>query len=144
MFYIGFTTGTRTDGSGGRYAEGELTLGRDSERFQSDLGTLSMRDYEAHWRDAISRLLAGKSSSVLVTSYRAPGAGFHVAWPMWREGGTVYFQERLFPNDQLPRPFDPALVYDVVGDRRTVAEEGERISEWRVPLERLATFVMDE
>jgi hypothetical protein len=141
MFFIGFTTGARTDEAGGRYAEGEMTLGAGRERFQSDLAVLSMRDYETQWRDAISRILSRRASSVLITSWRPPGAGFHVAWPMWREGATVRVRQRLFPNDQLPQPFDPAMVYDLVGERRTADEEGERTSEWRVPLEQLATFL---
>ena len=39
MFFIGFVTGARVNEEGLRYAEGELTLGRDRERFRSDLGT---------------------------------------------------------------------------------------------------------
>lgn len=144
MFFIGFVTGARMNEEGLRYAEGELTLGRDRERFRSDLGTWSTRDYETQWHEAISRLLSGKSSSVLITSYRGPEAGDHLAWPMWREGPTICFQKGLLLTEQLPRPFDPAMIYDLVGDRRAIDEAGGRLPEWRVPLEQLATFILDE
>ena len=144
MFYIGFTTGARTDEDGWHHAEGELTLGEAREGFRSDLGTWSMRDYEAHWRDAVSRLLSGKPCSVLITSYRGPGADYHFAWPMWRDGQAVYVQERLLFAEPLPRPFDPAAAWDLVGERVMMGEDGEHISEWRVPLGHLAAYLLDE
>ena len=143
MFYIGFTSAAQTDEEGRRHAQGELTLDRDRAGFQSDLGSWSMREYEAHWRDAIARLMSGKSSSLLVTSYRGPGAGHHVGWPIWREGPTACFQERIFFADELPGPFDPATAYELVGERTTIDEDGDRRAEWRVPLAQLAAFLMD-
>jgi len=143
VFYIGFVTAARVDAAGGRYAEGELTLGGASARFQSDLGSWSMRDYEAQWREAIARLLAGQPTSALVTSYRGPETGHHLIWPMWREGTTVHLQERLVLTEQLPEPFDPASVYALVGERVTVSEGGLPISEWSIPIRQLATFLLD-
>lgn len=141
MFYIGFTTGARVDEDGWHYARGELTLGSAVEGFESDLGTWSMSAYEAQWRDALARLLSGAASAALLTSYRGPDAGYHFMWPMWREGTQVHFQERLLLVDELSAGFDLERVYEYVGERRTLSEEGQRISEWSLPLGQLATFL---
>jgi hypothetical protein len=143
VFYIGFTSGARVDNEGWQHARGELTLGSAVEGFESDLGTWSMGAYEAQWREAIARLLSGASSAVLLTSYRGPGAGYHFMWPMWREGSVVHFQERILFVEEIPDGFDPAQVYDYVGERITVDDEGRRVSEWSLPLGQLATFLVD-
>lgn len=143
MFYIGFTTAAQTDAEGWRHAEGELTLGEASEGFQSDLHTWSMPQYEAQWRTAVARPLAGQTESALLTSYRGPEAAYQFMWPMWRQGITVYLQERLVLAEDLAEPFDPARAWAAVGERMTVSEDGLPESEWEVPLGQLATFMVD-
>jgi len=143
VFYIGYTTAAQTDEEGWRHAEGELTLGEATEGFQSDLHTWSMAEYEAQWRTAVARLLAGQTESALLTSYRGPEAAYHFLWPMWRVGTTVYLQERIVLTEDLAEPFDPGQPWTVVGERSTVNEDGVPVSEWEVPLGQLAPFMVD-
>ena len=143
VFYIGFTSAPRMDDEGRRHATGALTLGSDTESFQSDLGAWSMGDYERQWREAIARLLSGSPSSALITSFHGPAADSHVVWPCWRDGATVVFQQRLLFAGEFAEPFDPAQVYEIVGERVTIDEEGRRVSEWVVPLGHLANFLLD-
>lgn len=143
VFYIGFTSAARTDVEGWRHAVGALTLGSGTESFQSDLGAWSMEDYERQWREAIARVLSGSPSSALITSYRGPGADFHFVWPFWRDGATVVFQQRLLFTGEHAEPFDPSRVYEIVGERVTIDEDGQRVSEWVVPLGHLANFLLD-
>jgi hypothetical protein len=143
VFYIGFTSAAQVDEEGWRCADGELTLGDASEGFQSDLHTWSMAEYEAQWRTAVARLLAGQSVSALLTSYRGPEGTYHSMWPMWREGTTVYVQERLLFTEALAAPFNPRQAWAVVGERTIVSEEGRPMSEWVVPLGQFATYMLD-
>ena len=143
MFYIGFTTAARTDDAGWTHAAGALTLGRATEGFDSDLGTWSMADYERQWREGIARLISGGSSSALLTSYGGPDASHHHMWPVWREGTDAIFQQRLLLTGQLAEPFELSRLYDVVGERVMINGEGQRVSEWVVPLGQLANFLLD-
>lgn len=143
MFYIGFTSAARTDDAGWLHAVGALTLGRATEGFESDLGTWSMADYERQWREGVARLLGGHTSSALLTSYRGPDAAYHFMWPVWREGTDAIFQERLLLTEQLDEPFTTDRLYEVVGERMMIDEEGQRVAEWVVPLGHLANFLID-
>ena len=143
MFYIGFTSAARTDDAGWHHAVGALTLGRATEGFESDLGSWSMADYERQWREGVARLLGGHASSALLTSYHGADAGHHVLGPVWREGTTAIFQQRLQRTEQLAEAFDPTRLYDIVGERVMINDEGQRVSEWAVPLGDLANFLLD-
>jgi hypothetical protein len=124
VFYIGFTSAPRRDEEDWLHAVGALTLGPATEGFEADLGTWSIADYERH-------------------SYRGPEAAYHFMWPVWRVGTDAVFQERLLFAEQLTEPFVPSKVYDFVGDRVIVDEDGRRVSEWTVPLGQLANFLLD-
>jgi hypothetical protein len=53
-------------------------------------------------------------------------------------------QNRLLFLDQLPHDFDPAAPWDSVGPRRTVTEDGDQISEWRVSLDDIREFLASD
>ena len=136
-------TAARVDEEGWAHAAGEITLAGYSERFQSDLRYWTIPQYEKQWKEAVARLLGGKLSTALITSYCGPESGFHFAWTLWREGTVVFAQERMILTELLPAPFDPLQIDDLVGDRRTVTDEGAEISEWSMPFTQVATFGLE-
>jgi hypothetical protein len=144
MFYIGFVSGKRIDSEGWHHAIGEITMGGDSAGFAADLHVWTMADYETQWREAVARFAAGNESSALITSYRGPGVGYHVMWPMWREGTTVLLQERLVIDEAITETNVSEALYARVGDRRTLSDDGDAISEWRVPFSHVLAFLVDE
>ncbi len=141
MFYIGFTTGARTDEEGWRHAIGGLELGSDSDGFAADLSTWSLQDYEAQWRKGIARLAAGAESSALVTSYAGPAAPYHFMWPMWREGHQIVFHEQLVPGEAIKNPDVAEDFYAAVGERRPRNDDGKPVSEWIVPFSDVLAFL---
>jgi hypothetical protein len=144
VFYIGFATPVRTDEEGWRHAFGGLELGAASDAFVADLGTWTISEYEAQWREAIARLAAGKPSSALVTSYVGPGDVIHSIRPMWRVGNTVFLQERLVLDRNIESPNVAAQFYEIVGERSTHSDDGTPISEWAVPFSDVLAFIATE
>jgi hypothetical protein len=142
MFYIGFTTPPRTDEEGWPHALGGVDLGSESDAFAADLGSWRPSDYERQWRAGVARLAAGHGSTALITSYAGPNADFHAMRPMWRVGGTVFVQDRLVLGELVATGAAEEF-YALVGERRTVSDNGELISEWSVPFADVVAFLAD-
>jgi hypothetical protein len=141
MFYIGFVSGARVSEEGWSHAEGELTIGDYSERFEASLTYWRMADYETHWRRAVARLASGAARSALIVSYGG-AEGITDLWPMWREGAQVILQERLVLPSEGHTPVDPEHPEADIGERRSVGEDGP-ISEWTVPLGAVLAFLAE-
>jgi len=60
---------------------------------------------------------------------------------MWRFGESVKLNEQLLFMADLETPIDTENPYTHVGEYRELNEEGERISEWVVPLQDLVDFL---
>jgi hypothetical protein len=144
MFYIGFTTAPQTDDEGWPHALGGIELGSDSDGFAADLRRWSVRDYEGQWREGVARLAAGHPSSALITSYAGPDGAVHSMWPMWRVGNTVFLQQRLVPSGLISPSAGAENFYGLVGERHTVSEHGEPISEWLLPFADVLAFLTSE
>ncbi|WP_263365363.1 hypothetical protein [Edaphobacter bradus] len=121
-------------------ATGELVLGEFKENFVASLYQWNKADYEAQWRDAIKAILKG-SKSALAVWYVAPEFSDNLEWwPMYREGNVIHVQNHLLFYDQLTRPFSQENMLSFIRDRRTINEDGERISEWSVELSEVEEF----
>lgn len=138
-FSIGFTG---FDDHDPLVAIGELRLGEVHEYFESVLGFWELDDYARSWMTGLRRILAGASISCLVTSVTDPSsANFVEVWPLYREETDVYVQNRFIFLDQLTREFDPKAPWESIGPRSIVNEDGQRISEWRVGLDDIRSFI---
>jgi hypothetical protein len=137
MFDIRFELGPEVD-LGNRM--GSITLGSHTERFQSPVGYWSLRDYEQQWIAAARRLLS-EPETVFLTSVADPDAVEVIrGWPMWRDDELVYVHERLFILNQLDHKFDVEQPYSHIGQRLQIGEDG-RISEWRLQVEDISSFL---
>jgi len=63
-------------------------------------------------------------------------------WPMYRVGEMVALQNHMPWYDQLAEPFSIERQFEFVRDRTTSDEDGQRISEWSVPLESVREFAV--
>jgi len=61
-------------------------------------------------------------------------------WPLYRINDQVFVQNHILFFDQLDVPFDPTNPYESVRPRTTI-EDGQEVSEWRVTIEDLQSFV---
>jgi CdiI N-terminal domain len=111
------------------------------EEFLSALSVWTPADYERHWREAASALVANSLRGAFLTSYAAPEASYHVIWPAWREGDRVFVHNRLLFAHHVVGPVFPGNLPDLIGERLTVDEDGQRVSEWEVNIASLAAFV---
>jgi hypothetical protein len=121
-------------------AVGELVLGDFRENFVASLYQWNKIDYKAQWRDAIKTLL-DSSKSALIVEYVSPEFSNKLEWwPMYRIENVVYIQNHLLFYERLKKPFSLKNMFSFVKDRITIAEDGNRISEWNVNLSDVEDF----
>ena len=53
---------------------------------------------------------------------------------LYREGDLVYLQNQMLFPEQLAKALDSRSITKLVGPRKVVTEEGERISEWQTTI----------
>jgi hypothetical protein len=136
VFDIEFATGEpEAQEEGWSALWGHITLGDYSEQFLASLELWDRSGYQRHWIAAAQRLLEGERTTGFVTS------AFQFRWNMWRQGQTVVAQEQLMWTVTTKEVLDPHETYWLIGNRETVSESGEPISEWQLPIEDIAEFV---
>lgn len=128
---------------GVRASFGLIQIGDFQERFIASLMYWTKKDYARHWRQAIGRTVTGSERSCLITSIVDPASSNLLFWwPMYRIEQTVLLQNQLLVFDQLNSTFSANDPYVHVPDHKTVNADGERISEWSVPLQELDHFLL--
>jgi hypothetical protein len=144
-FSIDFVPGLVPDLERGEDAVwGEIQLGDHRERFIASLGFWSKSDYLANWRRSLSRIIHSARSSALITSITDPAqSNFLTWWPIYRLGDDLCFQQQYLGLNSLTRQFDPKDPYEHVPPRVTLTADGQKISEWRIPLEAARSFLVD-
>jgi len=141
MFLIEFITGQQVEFD--ELAQrGRITLGDFSEVFISPLTFWATEAYHHQWIEAAKRLVAGYGRACFVTAMRESlidGPVF--LWSAYRSGDTVYLQHRLLLGEMVKGTFDPLNLCEQVGERTTIAEDGEQISEWQVSISDIEYFL---
>jgi hypothetical protein len=123
-------------------AVGTIVLGSFRETFESPLHVWAREDYERHWVQALERLLDGSESTALTTELYDPAtANFIRWWPAYRFGNEVRFQNQLLLLADLPSALEPSDPFGHVSPYRQTNEDGDRLSEWPVPLDDLYRFL---
>jgi hypothetical protein len=146
MFSIGFTDEPLEypyDDTNIPAAPGRLVLGKSTEEFLANLSLWGKSDYESHWTHELKRLLdEGKPKVALVVSYDDPKAASNMEiWRAYSDGELVHFQNQLLPYSTLPRGFEVPKLNQYIQDRAVVTGEGNRISEWDVPVQDIELFL---
>ena len=126
------------------YGIGYMILGQSRENFRSSLDRWQIADYKKQWSKAIRRLLDGAESSVLITSLPAIDSDDMIElWPMWRSDDIVYIQEEPLFSLEAKKSFDSDNPYIYVGTHLTELDDGQRISQWGVPLQDFIEFLQN-
>ena len=117
-------------------ASGEITIGDFSEKFHASLSYWTHQDYVRQWLSALNKITTFENNkgAIISSMYNPISANFICCWVMYRLGGLVYLQNHILFLDDLSTPFDERNIEKSIPDREQVTEEGERISEWRIPL----------
>jgi CdiI N-terminal domain len=123
-------------------AVGTITLGSFKETFESPLSFWTRNDYEAHWVHALERLVDGSESTALVTEMYDPlSANFITWWPAYRFGSKVRFHNQLLLLAHLSIPLLPNDLFRHVPPYQDTNDDGDRLSEWTVPIDDLCQFL---
>ncbi|MEV6071906.1 hypothetical protein AB0L82_35655 [Nocardia sp. NPDC052001] len=121
---------------------GTLTLGDEVEYFKAPTDYWNLEHYRASWSTALHRIVTGHHVSCLITSIHAPDSAAIVqVWPLYLDGAVVHVQHQLIFLGQPDISFDPAAPWESVPPRATVNDDGDRISEWSVPVVDIGDFL---
>ncbi len=141
-FGIRFAAEQPLDSSDDQVAAGVLTLGSYKEQFLAPLHFWSQSDYRSQWADGLERLLGGAPASALVTEMYDPvSANFIKWWPLYLVDSEVHIQNQILFVQELHSALDPRDPYTHIRPFATHTAEGERFSDWQVPLADIRAFV---
>ena len=119
-----------------------LTLRDFVEEHHADLSNWSVQEYEAQWVRELNAIANSRDRGALITSIHDPSNAYRVwAWPMWRDGDNVHFQNRLLFMLEPKPGFDPFHVADYIGNHKLHSEDGELLSQWTVPIAEIRSFI---
>ena len=145
MFSIGFTDEPLEypyDDTGVPAAPGRLVLEKSMEEFLANLHLWGKSDYESHWTRELKTLLDGNPKVALVVSYNDPHPDSNMEiWRAYRDGELVHFQNQILWYSTLPQLFEVQKISQYIQDRAVVTPEGNRISEWDVPIQEIELFL---
>ena len=103
----------------------------------------SKSDYEYHCARELKALVQGASKIALVVSYDDPKASSNLEiWRVYRDGELAHFQNQLPWYSDLPQDFKIVKMSEYIQDRVLTNAEGDRYSEWDVPIQDIERFLM--
>ncbi len=118
-----------------------LTLGAFEEDMIADLTKWSPADYERQWLSELTQIVGSRTRGALIVRMHDPAHPFRIdTWPMWKEGDTIFFQNRILFMLKPAKHFDPARVRVHIGKRQPHIKDGDP-SEWTVPVAAVRAFI---
>jgi hypothetical protein len=123
--------------------EAEIIIGSFSEKLLIPTTYWDVLDYQKQWRSAANTILTSEpnSASALITSmYEPKNANFITLWSIYREGGTVFIQNKLLFMKDIKGSFKLEKMHEYIGSRVNVNQDGEKISEWSCTIDELKEF----
>ncbi len=145
-FDISFLSGPSIREDGWAYAVGTIQGDGLEDYFRANLDYWTQKNYEDHWQKAIKRIVETGRPTALITDMSDPStANFITWWPMWRLGEEVRMQNQILFLDELDAPFNIADPFSSLTDYNgNLTEEGQRISEWRIPITEMIHFLQSK
>jgi len=145
MFSIAFTKETLTDAEPGEQARiGLVRLGNHEERFIAHLNEWRAQDYVEHWNLALERALTARPAA-LVTDMWTPAQSSHLVWwPLWKIGDDLAFHNQLLffeTHNITGARINVEELFALVGEHFSHNDDGEPVSEWRVPVAEVVAFL---
>jgi hypothetical protein len=126
------------------WAIGRIVAGELDEEFHADLHDWSTQEYEAQWLQALEGLLLGEQRAVLITRYVNQEESDNLEWwALYRDDDTVHVQNHLPFYAPFGRKFSAAEASTFLHDRVMVDPEGNKVSEWAVPVRDIELFVAE-
>jgi hypothetical protein len=120
---------------------GLIRMGGEEESFFAPVSFWGRQEYLNSWYTSLCLGLERRQHSVLVTSMLDPEtANFLMVWVLYFVGESAHVQNHVVFLDDVVPGFDINDVNSYVDEREVVDEDGQRISEWVVPLSEVVSF----
>lgn len=122
-----------------------VMIGKFEETILIPLDYWTKEEYCQQWITSINNLLAEEKSksALLVEMYNPEYANFIKWWPIYRDRDIVYIQNHILLLDELPTLFKPDDLESLVPNRKTIGENGEKISEWASSVSELREWLKE-
>lgn len=121
---------------------GRITIDDFEELFELPTDYWNFGDYISHWVKELTDVVEGKTKTALLTTMFYPDqANFFITWPIYRDGDTVYVQNRIIFLEEIEGDFEIEKLSEYVGDRMTIDEDGKKISEWKTDIASIKEFL---
>ncbi|WP_057920892.1 hypothetical protein [Lysobacter capsici] len=125
-----------SDEDGVACLQGRIQVGEFTEPLLCPIGYWARQDYVEQWLHALDQICMGKEKTALIVSiYDPESSNFVMVWPLYLIGDNVHVQNSIIFLEHLDEVFDAGKVGMYVEDHATISDEGEKISEWIVPVE---------
>lgn len=124
---------------------GEIRIGDFVERFPMSVFDVSPDLYIAQWKRTQARFATVPARGCFLASVLQPAApdGRVFWWIFYRDGDAFVFQNHLLLMSAIDGAFDVEQPERWIPPRETLTEDGQRISEWRVPIAGLVVEVSE-
>jgi hypothetical protein len=141
MFDI-YLTDETVPKSDGNAVYGKIQIEGYAETFVASLVGWTPAQYRQHWREACERVTCEGKESALISSYVEPSwSEFLMWWPLYPDGDVVYVRNELLIYAQQRVPFSIEEPWGSIRQRRTLNDEGLKISEWETTVPSIREFL---
>ena len=95
----------------------------------------TIKDYEKQWAEGIERIKHENQSCLIATMQDIKDQPFISWWILYKEGNKIFVQNQILLSQLYKevvgnKPFNEKTCYQFISPRRTITEDGEKISEW--------------
>jgi CdiI N-terminal domain len=119
---------------------GEIEIGDFRENILIPISFWPIQKYVSQWKEAIDSIsdgTTGKKSALITQIYDPEDAEYVNCWPIYRDGETVFVQNRLLFKKDLDEGFNPENIERYIDKRESIDEDGNEISEWKTTISEL-------
>jgi hypothetical protein len=123
-------------------ALGRIDIDDFYEHFKIPLTYWKVEQYWKQWQSALESFVNGAEQSSLIHQMLDPEKRpFIFCWTFYRVGGKVYIHENLLNPDNYQEIFKIEDINHIVGKRKTITEDGSKISEWETKIDDIKLFL---
>jgi len=118
---------------------GKIVIGDFTETIHIPINFWTIDEYKKQWAEGLARIET-HDSSCLIASIQDPKIDPYLNWwALYKVGDTVYIHNNMFVDFTYEEHFGNTVItrencYDFISPRETVTDDGEKISEWSIPL----------
>jgi hypothetical protein len=125
-------------------AHGVIRLGEYQEELTLSQSMWMLEDYEAHWKSALDRVLAGKKTRLITDMCDPRQEGLLKSWLFYpdpeAESPRVLVQHQMMACEHVPPFLSTGEVCSYVPGFKEVSDEGLRLQTWTISIQELREF----